>query len=66
MVSFKSFFVSACAALGALGIPDGTNLTIGRAGTPISEGMHDGFFYSWWTDGGANATYADGPKGQFR
>jgi len=36
-----------------------------RAGTPSSAGYHDGFYYSWWTDNGAYATYTNGPRGQF-
>ncbi|KAJ2925433.1 hypothetical protein H1R20_g11726, partial [Candolleomyces eurysporus] len=64
MVSFTSLFVAVSAALGALAVPTGTNLTT-RAGTPSSEGTHDGFFYSWWTDNGATATYTNGPKGQY-
>ena len=71
MFAFTSLFLVASAALGALAFPAGavTNVTTtiqARAGTPISEGTHDGFFYSWWTDGGANATYTNGPKGQYR
>ncbi|KAF5341011.1 hypothetical protein D9611_006137 [Ephemerocybe angulata] len=39
--------------LGALSTQDGT---------PPSEGVHDGFYYYWWTDGGANATYTNKAK----
>ena len=28
-----------------------------RAGTPSSEGTHDGFFYSWWSDQQGDTTY---------
>ncbi|KAF5341009.1 hypothetical protein D9611_006135 [Ephemerocybe angulata] len=62
MVSFKALFVVVSAALSALAAPG--NLTT-RAGTPSAEGTHDGFFYSWWTDNGAQATYTNGPKGQY-
>ncbi|KAF5341010.1 hypothetical protein D9611_006136 [Ephemerocybe angulata] len=63
MVTFKSLFFAVSAAVCALAAP-GTNLTA-RAGTPSAEGTHDGFFYSWWTDNGAQATYTNGPKGQY-
>ncbi|RXW16823.1 hypothetical protein EST38_g9040 [Candolleomyces aberdarensis] len=68
MVFFTSVFAIVFAVLGALAIPASTaSLNTGsRTGTPISEGTHDGFFYSWWTDGGATATYTNGPKGQFK
>ncbi|KAL2889872.1 glycosyl hydrolase family 11 [Ceratocystis lukuohia] len=36
-----------------------------RAGTPNSSGMHDGYFYSWWSDGGADATYTNGKNGAY-
>ncbi|KAI9705754.1 MAG: hypothetical protein M1820_005002 [Bogoriella megaspora] len=36
-----------------------------RAGTPSSTGTNNGFYYSWWTDGGASATYTNGPAGQY-
>ncbi|KAF2757981.1 glycoside hydrolase family 11 protein [Pseudovirgaria hyperparasitica] len=36
-----------------------------RAGTPSSTGTNNGFYYSWWTDGGADATYTNGPGGQY-
>lgn len=36
-----------------------------RAGTPSSSGTNNGFFYSWWTDNGATATYTNGPGGQY-
>ncbi|TFK23048.1 hypothetical protein FA15DRAFT_746808 [Coprinopsis marcescibilis] len=33
--------------------------------TPSSEGDHDGFFYSWWTDRGGNAWYTNQNGGQY-
>lgn len=38
---------------------------VSRAGTPSSTGTSNGFYYSWWTDGGATATYTNGPAGQY-
>lgn len=63
MVSFKSLLVAASAAVCAFAAPS-ANLTA-RGGTPSSEGTHDGFFYSWWTDNGAQATYTNGPRGNY-
>jgi endo-1,4-beta-xylanase len=63
MVSFKSLIVAVSAAVCALAAPS-ANLTA-RAGTPSSEGTHNGFFYSWWTDNGAQATYTNGPGGNY-
>lgn len=28
-------------------------------------GIHNGYYYSWWTDGGATTTYSNGPGGQY-
>ncbi|EAU83009.1 xylanase A [Coprinopsis cinerea okayama7 len=33
--------------------------------TPSAEGRHDGYFYSWWTDGQGRAWYTNGPGGTF-
>lgn len=38
---------------------------VSGAGTPSSEGWNNGFYYSWWTDGQAQATYTNGPAGQY-
>ncbi|KAF2750343.1 glycoside hydrolase family 11 protein [Sporormia fimetaria CBS 119925] len=70
MVSFSSLFVAASAVAGALAAPTDiqkrapTELSA-RAGTPSSTGTHNGFYYSWWTDGGSDVTYTNGPGGQY-
>lgn len=33
--------------------------------TPSSEGWHDGFFYSWWSDGFAPTNYTNLEKGGY-
>ncbi|KAK3995519.1 endo-1,4-beta-xylanase I precursor [Cladorrhinum sp. PSN332] len=33
--------------------------------TPSAQGIHDGYYYSWWTDGVHNATYTNQPGGAF-
>ncbi|PPR00399.1 hypothetical protein CVT24_004477 [Panaeolus cyanescens] len=71
MVSFTSLFIAVSAALAAYAEPIAapatfnTTLLSARGGTPSSEGYHDGYFYSWWTDNGAQATYTNGPGGQY-
>ena len=33
--------------------------------TPIGEGVHDGYFYQWWSDGQGPATYKNLPGGSY-
>ncbi|PPR00397.1 hypothetical protein CVT24_004475 [Panaeolus cyanescens] len=63
MVSFSSLFVVVATAVTALATPF-PNITE-RGGTPSSSGTNNGYYYSWWTDNGAQATYTNGPGGQF-
>ncbi|KAJ4321224.1 NAD(P)H-dependent D-xylose reductase (XR) [Fusarium piperis] len=64
MVAFSFLFAGLTLATGALSAP-GTIPLSKRAGTPNSAGTHDGFYYSWWSDGGADATYTNGPGGEY-
>ncbi|KAJ9136812.1 Endo-1,4-beta-xylanase [Pleurostoma richardsiae] len=48
----------------AANITEVTDL-ISRSGTPSSTGYSNGFYYSFWTDGGADVTYTNGAAGQY-
>jgi len=61
MVCFTTLFLTATAAVGAFAHP----LLEERGGTPSSTGTNNGFYYSWWTDNGGDATYTNGPGGQY-
>ncbi|KAM0248755.1 hypothetical protein ACHAP5_003245 [Fusarium lateritium] len=68
MVAFTSVFAGLTLVAGSLAAPteEGMFSKISkRAGTPNSSGMHDGFYYSWWSDGGADATYTNGAGGSY-
>lgn len=71
MVSFTNIITAAVAATGALAAPvadaSSTDLAAltARGGTPSSQGTHNGCFYSWWTDNGAQATYTNGNGGSY-
>ncbi|KAK3953239.1 glycoside hydrolase [Pseudoneurospora amorphoporcata] len=65
MVSIKSLLLGAA---GALAVPfnatEVSELNV-RAGTPSSTGTHNGFYYSFWTDGGGTVNYANGNGGSY-
>ncbi|KAK9851060.1 hypothetical protein MYU51_011261 [Penicillium brevicompactum] len=63
MVSFKSLFVAACAAVSAFALPSDVEK---RAGiTTSQQGTSNGYFYSFWTNGGGSVTYTNGASGQY-
>ncbi|KAF9037133.1 endo-beta-1,4-D-xylanase precursor, partial [Panaeolus papilionaceus] len=64
MVSFTTLFVAVSAAVTAIAFPTFQNITE-RGGTPSSTGYNNGYYYSWWTDNGAQATYTNGAGGQY-
>lgn len=59
MVSFSAFAFALSAVTGVFAAP-GTTSLMERAGTPSSTGTQNGFYYSWWADNGATATYTNG------
>ncbi len=65
MVSFTSLFISSVSVAGVLALPSKFTDLVSRSGTPSATGTNNGFYYSWWTDGGATATYTNGPAGEY-
>lgn len=75
MVSFKSILLAITAAAGVLAAPfdflsgrDDGNATVAlerRQNTANSEGTHNGYFYSWWSDGGGSAVYTIGEGSKY-
>ena len=62
MVSFTQLFTALTAVAGTLAAP---NLLEPRQNTPNGEGTHDGYFYSWWSDGASPATYTNLAGGSY-
>jgi endo-1,4-beta-xylanase len=67
MVAFKSLLLALTAVAGVMSRPfdflderdDGNSTAVleARQNTGNSVGTHNGYFYSWWSDGGGTATY---------
>ncbi|PKS12360.1 hypothetical protein jhhlp_001660, partial [Lomentospora prolificans] len=63
MVSFTTLLTAATALVGtALAAP---GELMRRQSTPSSTGYHDGYYYSWWTDGGSQVTYTNQAGGKY-
>ena len=67
MVSFTALLagLSATAGVWAAAITPVGNVFAERQSTPSGEGTHNGFFYSFWTDGGSPVTYTNGAGGSY-
>lgn len=70
MVSFTSLLgVIATVAIGVSALPGNITARTGapviRAGTASSTGTSNGYYYSFWTDGGATVTYTNGAGGEY-
>lgn len=76
MVSFTSLLLACSAAVGVLAAPYGDNVLVEREDANVtalekrqvtanSEGTHNGYFYSWWSDGGGYAQYTMGEGSKY-
>jgi endo-1,4-beta-xylanase len=63
MVTFTSLLAGAAAVAGVFAAP--TTELAKRQSTPSSTGTHNGYYYSWWTDGGSQVTYTNGAGGSY-
>ncbi|KAK6529057.1 Endo-1,4-beta-xylanase 4 [Orbilia ellipsospora] len=68
MVSFSTLLAASVVAISAQAAP-GESLfeksLFPRAGTPSSTGTNNGYYYSWWTDGGSQVTYTNLAAGAY-
>ncbi|OBT44926.1 hypothetical protein VE00_04766 [Pseudogymnoascus sp. WSF 3629] len=68
MVSFSSLILASSAVAGVISsvIPDKrSGLPMTARSTPSSTGTHDGFYYSFWTDGAGDVTYTNKAGGEY-
>lgn len=61
MVSFTSILLAASTAASVLGMPSALTPRYTSSGT----GTSNGYYYSFWTDGTAEATYTNGAAGEY-
>lgn len=70
MVAFTSILLTLSAAIGAIAAPSADiserepKSLIDRS-TPSATGYHNGFYFSWWTDGQGDVTYNNEQGGQY-
>ncbi|KAL2207441.1 endo-1,4-beta-xylanase I [Sarocladium strictum] len=63
MVAFSTLLAACTAISGVIASPA---LSLNkRQVTPNEEGVHDGYFFSWWSDGASPVTYTNGPGGSY-
>ncbi|KAI9375170.1 endo-1,4-beta-xylanase A [Aspergillus egyptiacus] len=71
MVSFSALLLACTAALGVFAAPKPAEDLSARSNslverqTPSSTGWHNGYYYSFWTDGGGYVNYQNGPGGSY-
>ena len=73
MVSLKSLILAVSAATSVIAAPfdflherDDENSTLAtRQVTQNEEGYHNGYFFSWWSDGGGYAQYTMGEGSRY-
>nr|CDS82547.1 glycoside hydrolase family 11 enzyme [uncultured eukaryote] len=70
MISFVSVLLATVAVVGQLATAcpiheSDTSSVHERSGTPSSTGTNGGYYYSFWTDGGAAVTYTNKAGGEY-
>lgn len=65
MVRFAVLSTALTTILGVLASPTGSGELLQKRATPSSTGTNNGYYYSWWTDGGSDVTYTNLDGGEY-
>lgn len=67
MVSFRSLFLGLSAVAGVFSAPaaEAGELIARQSLTSSQTGTNNGYYYSFWTDGGGAVTYTNGAAGKY-
>jgi endo-1,4-beta-xylanase len=67
MVSLKTLLLLGASTAAALPSPPSNSVpaVLSPRGTPSSNGISNGFYYSYWTDGGGDVNYENGADGSY-
>jgi endo-1,4-beta-xylanase len=68
MVNFSSLLLAASAAVGAVAAPGelpGMNINKRQTLTSSATGTHNGYYFSFWTDGQGSVQYTNEAGGQY-
>lgn len=58
----KTLFAASTVIWSAVALP---GLSQRQSSTPNEEGTHDGYFFSWWSDGSSPVTYTNLAGGSY-
>ncbi|SPO04158.1 probable Endo-1,4-beta-xylanase 22 [Cephalotrichum gorgonifer] len=66
MLSYTSILTALVAVTGVIATPAASPMDLmRRQNTPNGEGTHNGYYYSWWSDGASPATYTNLEGGSY-